>query len=395
VARPSPKPKTQPLITRPGARFRCSLSGVCCGDIHGLGLVTQAEVRELRKRDKLAVVYNEELEGFCMRPFEGRCMFVLPDQKCGIHAQSGHMAKPAGCRRFPYGLIRTPYGGRITTEHRCACRTLGDRPPVSTVDAADSLRDQGGRLEADSDAPKTVQLGQGKRVSFEKYLVVEAAIIERLNAGERAEHVLSARALPTLEASSWAAVAAEHIALSDHTSGSYAYAWFGDALLHLSDGHNPPKRPRPWAEGFLRALNAGSEEADPEAIYNDWIADEIWMFRWLGWGPFDVARSELVTRLAVARQVQAWMEKQGVHPGQAAAEAVMMCELAAEGSEWPSAVATIVRDPSPADPLPVSLKSDVRDLLGAVQPAPELDAPSSVRGAGYKRLKRSAADPVA
>ena len=75
------------------------------------------------------------------------------------------------------------------------------------------------------------------------------------------------------------------------------------------------------------------------------------MFRWVPWGPFDVARAELVTRLAIARCVQGWMEKLGVQPGQAAAEAVMMCELAAEGSEWPSAVATIVRSPSPAAPL--------------------------------------------
>lgn len=349
MARATFKPKSQPFIVRPGARFACSLSGVCCGDIHGLGLLTKSEVRDMRKYDKLAVVYNDELEGYCMRPTDGRCMFVLPDQKCGIHAQAGHHAKPAGCRRFPYGLIRTPQGGRITTEHRCACRTLGDRPPVSIADAESSLRDQRGRLEADSDAPKTVALEHGRRVSFEKYTAVEMKIIERLNAGERAETVLAARALPALEASSWAAVAAEHIALSDQTSGSYAYAWFGDALLHLSDGHVPPARPRPWHAGFERAMKAGSEEPDPEAIYNDWIADEIWMFRWLGWGPFDVARSELVTRLAVARCVQSWMEKQGVHPGQAAAEAVMMCELAAEGSEWPSAVATIVRDPSPAD----------------------------------------------
>jgi hypothetical protein len=359
------KVKSQPFITRPGARFACSLSGVCCGDIHGLGLVTQSEVRTLRKRDKLAVIYNEELEGFCMRPVEGRCMFVLDDQKCGIHAVSGSYAKPAGCRRFPYGLIRT---------HRCACRTLGDRPPLNVADAEFSLRDQRGRLEADSDAPKTVLLAKGRRVSFAKYVEVEAQIIARLNAGERAETVLAAKALPKLDASSWAAIAAEHIGLSDRTSGSYAYAWFGDALLNLSDGHVPPKRPRPWAEGFERARLAGSEEPDPEAIYNDWIADEIWMFRWLAWGPFDVARSELATRLAVARRVQSWMEKEGVHPGQAAAEAVMMCELAAEGSEWPSAVATITRDPSPAEPLALSVPVDLERQLRAAGGLPQLQA---------------------
>jgi hypothetical protein len=98
-------------------------------------------------------------------------------------------------------------------------------------------------------------------------------------------------------------------------------------------------------------LASGRERPNPEAIYNDWIADEIWMFRWLPWGPFDVARAELSTRLVVARCLQGWIEAHKVDAGQAAAEAVMICELASEGSEWPSAVASIERSPSPASPL--------------------------------------------
>lgn len=350
-ARSSFKLLSLPLLTRPGARFACSGSGVCCSDIHGLGVLTRSEVREVKERDKLAVIYNQELEGHCLRTVDRGCLFMGADQRCRIHAESGHIAKPAGCRRFPYGLIRTPHGGRITTEHRCACRTIGDRPPVSVADADASLRDRRGRLEHDFDVPSRIALSRNQRVSFDRYAELESKLITRLNAGERAEEVLGSKPLPELENSSWAAVAIEHIETRDTSAGGEAYAWFGDALLHLATGHLPPQRPRPWHPGFDRALASSSQPPDPEAIYNDWVADEIWMFRWVPWGPFDVARSELVTRLAVARCVQRWMEKQGVAPGQAAAEAVMMCELAAEGSEWPSAVATIVRSPSPADPL--------------------------------------------
>ena len=259
--------KTHPLLTRPGARFACSGSGVCCSDIHGLGVLTRSEVKELKARDKLAVVYNDELEGHCLRTVDRSCLFIMgPDQRCRIHADSGHVAKPAGCRRFPYGLIRTPHGGRITTEHRCACRTIGDRPPVSVQDADASLRDRRGRLEHDFDVPARIALRRDQRVSFDRYVELESQLITRLNAGERAEDVLGAKPLPELQNSSWAAVAIEHIDTRDVSAGGEAYAWFGDALLHLATGHLPPQRPRPWHPGFARALASSRETADPEAI---------------------------------------------------------------------------------------------------------------------------------
>jgi len=350
VARPKQTLKQKPLIARAGARFRCSGSGLCCHDIHGLGTLTASEVREIRSRDKLAVLYNEELEGHCFRTQEHHCVF-LEGGRCAIHAQDGHRAKPAGCRRFPYGLIRTPHGGRVTTELRCPCRTLGDdRPPISLQDAQASLSDRAGRLTADFDVPTRIALSQQRRVSFDSYVALESQLIERLNAGERAESVLAAKPLPKLSEGSWIAVAAEHIEVLDDTAGGEAFAWFGDALLHLCAGHKPPERPRPWHSSFARALGKSPDPA-PESVFNDWLADEIWMFRWLRLGPFDVARAELATRLAVARCVQTWIAERGVPAGQAAAEAVMVCELAAEGSQWPEAASNIERSPSPADPL--------------------------------------------
>ena len=139
--------------------------------------------------------------------------------------------------------------------------------------------------------------------------------------------------------------------MMDGTAGGIVVAYFGDAVLELQNGHVPPKRPRPWAPAFERtlALQAGPE--DPERIYNDWIADELWMFRWLPWGSFDVGRAELATRLAIARHIQKRLQKLGVRKDQAAAEAIMCCELAAEGTEWPEAVAAFVTSPSPAKPI--------------------------------------------
>jgi hypothetical protein len=64
----------------------------------------------------------------------------------------------------------------------------------------------------------------------------------------------------------------------------------------------------------------------------------------------------------VARTVQGWIEARGITNGQAAAEAVMMCELAAEGSEWPAAVGSIMRRPSPAEPLPTPAAATAREV---------------------------------
>jgi hypothetical protein len=342
--------KPRPLLAREGARFTCFGDGLCCRDIHALGLLTKSEVRDLRKRNKLSVVYSEDIEGDCLRPVDGHCLF-LENELCAIHAKDGAQAKPSGCRRFPYGLVSTPHGGRVTTEHRCPCRTLGDRPPLSLAAADMSLRDNAGRLEVDHDAPARVELHKGKRVSFDAYVAIESGLIKRLNAGERAESVLAAKTVPRLAQGGWATVAAEHIEAFDGSRGGVAFAWFGDALLHLSCGHAPPIRIRPWKDSFARAMERVTAPFTPDEIYNDWIADEIWMMRWCSWGPFDVARSELTTRLAAARLIQGWVENAKVSPGQAAAEAVMVCELVAAGNQWPDAVSDIALDPSPADPL--------------------------------------------
>jgi Fe-S-cluster containining protein len=338
------------LVAREGARFRCFGDGLCCTDIHALGVLTRSEVRELRARDKLAVIYSEDIEGQCLRPVDGRCLF-LEDERCKIHAEHGSAAKPAGCRRFPYGLVRTPHGSRVTTEHRCPCRTLGERPLLSLPDAEASLRDRAGRLEIDRVVPERVPIQRGKRISFESYAAHETRMIARLNAGEPAEQILGAKPLPEMASGSWSTIAIEHIETRDGTAGGEAFGWFGDALLNLATGHTPPQRPRPWYAPFERALARGPSALSADGVFNDWIADELWMFRWLPWGPFDLARAELATRLAAARRIQSWIEAANVSPVQAAAEAVMICELVAEGSDWPDAVANIAHDPSPAEPL--------------------------------------------
>jgi len=348
----SPTSKARPLIARPGARFTCFSDGLCCSDIHALGPMTRSEVKHVRSLIPDAVSYNDEVEGHCMRPDEyGRCA-QLQDGLCGIHARFGPEHKPGGCRRFPYGLVRTPEGGRVTTEHRCPCRTMGERPELDLADAERSLYDGAGRLESDQEVPVRIALTVERRVAFASYRKLEEELLARLAAGEKAESVLGAEPMPDLHEGAWVLHAAEFLDMRDGTAGGVAMAFFGDAVLALADGHRPPKRPRPWADAFDTACARSKKPGSPEAMFNDWLADEIWMFRWLEWGcPFDVARAELATRLAAARWLMRRFEKSGLRADQAAAEAIMIAELAACTNQWPETVDAIANDPSPASDL--------------------------------------------
>ncbi|MDD9945297.1 MAG: hypothetical protein OXU20_29915 [Myxococcales bacterium] len=336
------KPGIDPLLVRPGAHFTCVNDGLCCTDIHALGPITKSEAKAMRKLSQASVAYNDDIEDLCLAASrDGGCHFRV-NGLCEVHAQHGAGAKPAGCRRFPYGLVATPDGGRITTEHRCPCRTLGTRPPIDLDDAVPSLKDEHGEFEIDQEAGRRIPLTEGRSVPWADYVNLEGNMLERLAAGEQAEAVLDKRPFPDLAERSWPVYAAEFFDMRDGTAGGEALVWFGDALLALTAGHAPPTRDRPWAPFFARALARCERPGDPEAMYNDWVGDELWMFRWLEWGPFDVGRAELATRLAIARKLQSWLEEIGLRADQAVAEALMVVEIATVSSEWPKAVEDIV-----------------------------------------------------
>ncbi len=300
-----------------------------------------------------SVIYHPDVEAPCMRPGpDGRCAQLKPGGRCGVHARFGPAHKPVGCRRFPYGLVSTPDGGRVTTEHRCPCRTLGERPPLDLAEAEASLRDQSGRLEVDEVAPRRVALTVEQRVSFARYAALEAQIQAGLLRGERPERVLGAEPWPALAERSWTLFGAELLDLDDGSRGGVALAWVADALLRHDGGYRPPPRERPWSAAFERGARRARRPRTRRQVLADWVADELWMMRWLPWGcSFDVARAELATRLAAAQLIATRIERLGVRPDQAAAEAVMAVELCALCEVWPEAVAAIANDPSPASAL--------------------------------------------
>jgi len=338
---------TRALVARPGARFRCFGDGLCCTDLHALGPLTPGEAADLRRIRPESLEWNDEFEGECLRvDAAGVCRQLTADGRCGIQLRYGPDRKPIGCRRFPYGLVDTPLGRRVTTEHRCPCRSLGGaaRPILELADAQSCLRDRSGQLEVDGAAPDRIALARGEEIDFSRYAEIESEILRRLENGERAETVLAAQPFPALATRDWAACGHDFVGMQDGSAGGVALAWFGEALLASTVGAKPAVHMRPWRAAFERGVARSPVADDPERIVNDWLGDELWMLRWVDWKgcSFRTTRAELATRLAVARTVMQRLAPLGLRADQAAAEAVMVAGLGACTTRWPEQVAAFI-----------------------------------------------------
>jgi hypothetical protein len=71
------------------------------------------------------------------------------------------------------------------------------------------------------------------------------------------------------------------------------------------------------------------------------VADVVWELAWTEDTTFALARAELATRLAMARWAMARMVDVGTRPDRAAAEAVLIAELAGQSPLWPAVLRTI------------------------------------------------------
>jgi hypothetical protein len=326
----------RPLLARPGARFACAGDGLCCTDVHALGPLGRDEQKAFRLLLPGALIRYTEPTFTAIRPGEDRRCPLLAPTGCALHASGGPLAKPNTCRRFPYTLASTPRGGRVSTNHRCPCRTLGERPPLRSrlEEAEGSLGDRAGRLWADVVVGSRVALTAHRRVAFSTYEALEADLFARLESSGDPFDALDSRPLPPLAETSWDALGHSLRAEVDGSAAGEAFGWFGDALLQLSGALRPSRRARPWAPAFDRAERRAREPEPPSAVFTDWIADEIWGLRWTLQGPFDVARAELITRYAVARRIAQTLDARGARPDRAAAEAVMVVELVGSSSLW-------------------------------------------------------------
>ncbi len=329
-------PQVRPLLARPGARFTCAGDGLCCTDAHALGPVTRKERQQVERFRDDATVYLPTLEARVLRTKpDGGCVFLMPDARCGIHAEHGPEAKPDACQRFPYGLVATPDGGRITTEHRCPCRTLGARPWIDLVEAEHALTAGRGRVDADARIGPRVRLGTRRSVSWATYREQEGALLARLARGEKPEAVLDAAPLPALRGSDWAHVARELSTYDEDTACSAALRFAGALLATLAGARARPVGPRPWSRWFDRAEARATDSGDAEAMLRDYVEDQLWRMDWCAYGAtFAQGRADITTRVALTRAAARRLRGEGLRDDRAMAEALFVVELTTSTSVW-------------------------------------------------------------
>ena len=333
-SRRSLKPRPRPLLVRAGARFKCFGDGLCCSDVHLLGPVTPRERRALdliepgvlrRDSDARALVFRTQESGACV---------LRSSRGCELHAVHGERAKPDGCTRFPFGLIATPEGGRITTYHRCPCRTLGTRPEIEPEQAASSLRSGAGRLRPDGQVGHRVRMAPGKWASFARYRVVEDALLDDLLVKQLDPQVVLGPPPKRVAGVRWSEVLKQMDDARDGTAYGEALGWFAAAFRAMRADVPLALRPRPWSASFDRAQRREGRLTQ-QAVLADWVADQIWSLDWVfAIGDLRGGLKELSLLHGVAQTIASRLARGRVRGDRAAAEAVMIVELVREGGVW-------------------------------------------------------------
>lgn len=328
------------LLTRPGACFTCHADGSCCTSIHLLGPVTRSEMVPVNRLRKHSVVWDKDIRGHVFAYKEnGTCVFLRDDNLCGVHAKIGVDQKPATCRKFPYSLVATPDGRRVVTAHRCSCRTMGDRAPLDPVTVEKEIRIEGEPLRSERAVSGRIPVAPRKQVSFETWKGIESGLLDRLAKLENPWKVLKAKPFPKLaKRRQWADVAEDYHDQYDDSAFEIAKAWFGDAILFVTEGEPFPKRARPWSRFYDGAEKRATQKRKPLEMLNDFLADAIWSFDWLDYGSFARGRYEMATRLAVADSIGKHLIKRGIRPDRAYAEALLVIELVGITEHWEEVV---------------------------------------------------------
>jgi Fe-S-cluster containining protein len=129
------------------ARFGCIGSGDCCQSYH-FGPLTEQDLLRLAKLpiaetfgvDKYT--HERDFAGQKLRFLvadNNRCVFLLDDCRCGIHAHFGVEAKPNLCRFYPYEQYATLDGVQVYDKAQCSEFSTTARSGPMLSDELDQL----------------------------------------------------------------------------------------------------------------------------------------------------------------------------------------------------------------------------------------------------------------
>jgi hypothetical protein len=308
------------VALRAGARYRCFGDGLCCSDVHAFGPLSDDEAALLGGLAEGVVEPHRGVRVLASR-VDGTCIF-REGEGCSIHARLGPSVKPATCHQFPLEWIATAAGPRVSTAHRCPCRTMGARPPLdrATVDEA-----FGPAPTADRAAPATIRHAGGTWPFAVYAAEVEPTRLEALL--DPGRPVAGAAVAPRYLAD--VRGLADEASMTRYGHGLRAFAVGLEAVLA---GEPAAVRWPPWAEAFDRAEARSPDEGAPEAMLRDYLADVLWGLEWAADTTLEALEATLRLAAEVARTLAA--AHPSPRPDRAMAEAIAVVELATLSDEW-------------------------------------------------------------
>ena len=150
--------------------------------------------------------------------------------------------------------------------------------------------------------------------------------------------VLQAQPFPKLDGVTWAEVSEELFDFHGPSRAAAAARWFASAIGFIVDRREPTGTDRPWADSFEKAGERVVDPVSPNKVFGDWLADEVWSMRWTRFGSLARARTELATRLTIARRIAGWLDVSTPKQDNiSAAEAVMIVDVIGTTDIWEKA----------------------------------------------------------
>ena len=331
----------EPVQVREGVRYACFGDGLCCTDIHAIGPIRLSERARLRVLHDGIVAHDprDDVHVLVMRAESGSCIF-LEEGRCAVHEPLGGLLKPLACKQFPISLTATPDGGRVVTEHKCPCRTMGERPLLTVTDSLPAFTVRG-KLAPVARVGRKVPMAAGETLPFARYRERERALmsaVQRAESAAETQRALHPTTFPPLRTGSWPALARElHAALEGRTRLEHVMRMLTEAIVAECEPPSASPRTRgsapPWRDAFERGLARTGTPLDAHAMLTDFVLDQIWAMHWIDEFPFDTFRAELATRVRLFEVLHGWFVADGLRSDQAAAEAILVIELGG-GTDW-------------------------------------------------------------
>ncbi len=269
------------------------------------------------------------------------CVFRQEDGLCHLHARHGWESKPALCRGFPYAITMTPKGARVSTAHRCPCRSLGDRAPIDAESVLRALTEEG-QVELFATIEEPLRVGERTTASFATYEGVERRLLASLLSDEPLDGVLGGNGrLPRLDGR-WEDEARAIATMGQGPMrGAIALRWFGTALLGVAVGASLAAVDRPWKFDFDQAERGGTRRSG-RALLGDWVADELWGLGWTDVGSLARAKAEWRSCVLIAQKISDALVFGGHSEERSMAEAVMIVELVTATPIWRKVVRSFI-----------------------------------------------------